>query len=52
MKKIKRFLLKYGTSAMAGFLTFAATQAATRGCCSILYQPKVPENLKDFSKNK
>ncbi len=50
--RLKNWLLKYGSSAMAFAVTAMATQVATRGCFYIYYQPKTPAGLKKFSKNK
>ena len=48
---IRKFLQKYGSSALALALLTVASQVATRGCYFILYQPKEPAGLKKYSKN-
>ncbi len=50
--KLRKFLGKYGSSMMALALTAMAAEFATRGCFYFAYQPKAPEGLKKFSKNK
>lgn len=47
MKLVK----KYGYRFLAFGLTLVASGAATCGCYYVLHQPKVPQNLKKFSKN-
>ena len=52
MKKFKEFFKKYACNASAILLTGVLAGVATRGCYFVYYQPEVPENLKNFSKNK
>ncbi len=52
MVKLKQSLKKHACSATAFLLTGILTGVATLGCYFVYYQPQVPENLKDFSKNK
>lgn len=47
----KRFS-KLACSMLACGLTFITTGVATYGCYFMFHQPKEPENLKKFSKNK
>ncbi|MBO5093355.1 MAG: cyclic lactone autoinducer peptide [Lachnospiraceae bacterium] len=49
---IKKFLQKYGSSAMALALITVATQVAAHGCYYIAYQPEEPAALKKLFKNK
>ena len=46
------FFKKYACNASAILLTGVLAGVATRGCYFVYYQPEVPENLKNFSKNK
>lgn len=48
---IRKFLRKYGGSALAFALLTVASQVATRGCYYVAYQPKEPAGLKKYSKN-
>lgn len=52
MKKFEEFFKKYACNASAILLTGVLAGVATRGCYFVYYQPEVPENLKNFSKNK
>ena len=52
MKKFKEFFKKYACNASAILLTGVLAGVATRGCYFVYYQPEVPENLENFSKNK
>lgn len=49
---IKKFLRKYGSSALALALLTVAAQVAARGCYYIAYQPEEPAALKKLSANK
>ncbi|MDD6307278.1 MAG: cyclic lactone autoinducer peptide [Clostridiales bacterium] len=46
---MKDLLKKYLSNLMTFGLERVAAGAATKCCYFILYQPKVPENLKKFS---
>lgn len=50
--KLKMFVRKYGSSMMAFVLTAFVTEMASRGCYFFAYQPKEPEGMKKFSRNK
>ena len=49
---MKKFFKNYACNASAILLTGVLAGVATRGCYFVYYQPEVPENLKNFSKNK
>lgn len=49
---VKKFLQKYGSSALALALMTVATQVAARGCLYVYYQPEEPAALKKLSENK
>lgn len=48
---VRKFLQKYGSSALAFALLAVASQVATRGCFYVAYQPEEPAGLKKYSKN-
>lgn len=48
---IRKFLQKYGSSALALALLTVASQVATRGCYYIFYQPKEPAGVKKYFQN-
>lgn len=50
--EMKNLLNRYLSNLMTFGLEKVATGAATKCCYFVLYQPKVPENLKKFSKSK
>ncbi len=52
MKKAKKLFKKYAFSMATFMLTGVITGLASRGCFFVYYQPEVPENLHEFSKNK
>ena len=52
MKKFKEFFKKYACNASVILLTRVLAGVATRACYFVYFQPEVPENLKNFSKNK
>lgn len=49
---IRKFLQKYGSSALALALVTVATQVTARGCFYVYYQPEEPAALKKLSKRK
>lgn len=52
MKKLKSVLKKSACSTTTHLLTGVLSAVASQGCYFVYYQPEVPKNLKDFSKNK
>lgn len=52
MKKVKMLVNKYACKAMALALTLVAVGVASEGCYFVYHQPKEPEGLKKFSRNK
>lgn len=50
--KVKDAFKKTACNMSASALTHVAKSVATKGCYFIFFQPKAPENLKDFSRNK
>ncbi len=50
--KLKKLFKKYVCSAATSALTAVASAQADQGCYFIFYQPKTPEKLKDFSRNR
>lgn len=52
MKKLKKLIKKYALSTITLILTGVISGVATQCCYFVYYQPKTPDNLKSFSKNK
>ena len=50
--KVKRWMAKYASGMMAFMLAVIAGQIATAGCLYCYYQPKEPEGLMKFVRNK
>lgn len=49
---MKRFLSSLGLKFLTAGLNSVAAGSATMCCYFMFHQPKVPQNLKKFSKNK
>lgn len=49
---MRRFLSRLGLNFVTVGLNSVATGSATMCCYFMFHQPKVPQNLKKFSKNK
>lgn len=52
MRKLKYLFIKYMCNATTLLLAGVIAGVATQGCYFVYYQPKVPEKLKNYSKNK
>ena len=52
MKKCKGSFNKYACNVATVFLTGVIAGVATRGCFFVYYQPKAPEGLKKYSRNR
>ncbi len=50
--KLRNFIKKHIYSITTFALTMVATGLSSRICYFVLYQPEVPANLKDFSRNR
>ena len=52
MNKLTKKIKQESCNALAKGLTWVAHGIATQFCYFIYYQPKEPQGMKDFSKNK
>lgn len=50
--KLKKLFKKYACNTAAFALTAVASSLVAQGCYFIFYQPKTPEGLKEFSKDR